>query len=154
MRSPKRLRSGSLQATVDAFGGLDVLINNAGVIDSGPIEQFGEAQWDRIFAVNVKGVFLMTRAGGGESEGIRGRRHRQHGVHRRHRPIDTVPGSGLAARLSAQGRAPLRVSEAPAYAVRRVRFRPRSRPPIDKQGCRGDGSGSSMGGEREMRISG
>ena len=52
----------AVQATVDAFGGLDVLINNAGVIDSGPIEQFGEAQWDRIFAVNVKGVFLMTRA--------------------------------------------------------------------------------------------
>ena len=52
----------ALQATVDAFGGVDVLINNAGVIDSGPIERFEEAQWDRIFAVNVKGVFLMTRA--------------------------------------------------------------------------------------------
>ena len=120
----------AVQATVDAFGGLDVLINNAGVIDSGPIEQFGEAQWDRIFAVNVKGVFLMTRAGGGESEGIRGRRHRQHGVHRRHRPIDTVPGSGLAARLSAQGRAPLRVSEAPVYAVRRARRPPNEEAPV------------------------
>lgn len=52
----------SVRSTVAAFGGLDVLLNNAGVIDSGPVAQFGEAQWDRIFAVNVKGVFLMTRA--------------------------------------------------------------------------------------------
>ncbi len=52
----------AVAATVDAFGGLDVLINNAGLIGSGPIDTFDEAQWDRIFAVNVKGIFLMTRA--------------------------------------------------------------------------------------------
>ena len=52
----------AVQAAVDAFGGLDVLVNNAGVIDSGPVESFSEAQWDRLFAVNVKGVFLMTQA--------------------------------------------------------------------------------------------
>ena len=52
----------AVRATVDAFGGLDVLVNNAGVIDSGPVESFEEDRWDRIFAVNVKGVFLMTRA--------------------------------------------------------------------------------------------
>lgn len=52
----------AVRSTVDTFGGVDVLLNNAGVIDSGPIEEFGEAQWDGIFAVNVKGVFLMTRA--------------------------------------------------------------------------------------------
>lgn len=49
-------------ATVDAFGGLDVLVNNAGVVDSGRIDEYSESQWDRLFAVNVKGVFLMTRA--------------------------------------------------------------------------------------------
>ena len=54
--------SAAVQATVDAFGGLDVLVNNAGVVDSGPVEEFSEQQWERIFAVNVKGVFLMTRA--------------------------------------------------------------------------------------------
>lgn len=52
----------AVAATVEAFGGLDVLVNNAGLIDSGPIDTFNEAQWDRIFAVNVKGIFLMTRA--------------------------------------------------------------------------------------------
>ena len=48
--------------TVAAFGGLDVLVNNAGVVDSGAIDEFSEDRWEQIFAVNVKGVFLMTRA--------------------------------------------------------------------------------------------
>lgn len=52
----------AVAATVDAFGGLDVLVNNAGVVESGPIGEFAEADWDRIFAVNAKGLFLMTRA--------------------------------------------------------------------------------------------
>ena len=52
----------SVEATVATFGGLDVLVNNAGVVDSGAIETFTEEQWERIFAVNTKGVFLMTQA--------------------------------------------------------------------------------------------
>ena len=51
-----------VQQTIEAFGSLDVLINNAGVVDSGPIDTFTEEQWDRIFEVNVKGIFLMTQA--------------------------------------------------------------------------------------------
>jgi len=49
-------------ATIDHFGQLDLLINNAGVVDSGPVKHFDEATWDRIFAVNTKGIFLMTQA--------------------------------------------------------------------------------------------
>lgn len=49
-------------ATLDAFGGLDILVNNAGVIKLGSIADFAEPDWDRIFAVNVKGVFLMSQA--------------------------------------------------------------------------------------------
>jgi len=52
----------AVAATIDAFGGLDVLVNNAGVVDSGTLETFSEERWDKIFDVNVKGVFLMTRA--------------------------------------------------------------------------------------------
>ena len=52
----------AVQAAVDAFGGLDVLVNNAGVVDSGAIDDYSEARWDRLFAVNVKGVFLMSRS--------------------------------------------------------------------------------------------
>ena len=48
--------------TVERFGGIDVLANNAGVVDSGPIDSFPEESWDRIFDVNVKGIYLMTRA--------------------------------------------------------------------------------------------
>jgi meso-butanediol dehydrogenase/(S,S)-butanediol dehydrogenase/diacetyl reductase len=52
----------AVQATLDAFGGIDVLVNNAGVVDSGSIDSFSEESWERIFAVNCKGIFLMTRA--------------------------------------------------------------------------------------------
>lgn len=47
---------------VEAFGGIDVIVNNAGVIQSGPLVDFAERDWDRIFAVNVKGIFLMSQA--------------------------------------------------------------------------------------------
>ena len=53
----------AVKATLDRFGGLDVLANNAGVVGSGAIEDFAEADWDRIFDVNVKGVYNMVQAG-------------------------------------------------------------------------------------------
>ncbi len=52
----------AVEATIETFGRLDVLVNNAGVVDSGPIESFSEPQWDRIFDVNVKGIYHMTSA--------------------------------------------------------------------------------------------
>jgi meso-butanediol dehydrogenase/(S,S)-butanediol dehydrogenase/diacetyl reductase len=44
------------------LGGLDILVANAGIIAAAPVVAMDEAQWDRIFAVNVKGVFLCARA--------------------------------------------------------------------------------------------
>jgi meso-butanediol dehydrogenase / (S,S)-butanediol dehydrogenase / diacetyl reductase len=44
------------------LGGLDVLVANAGVIAAAPVAAMDEGQWERIFDVNVKGVFLCARA--------------------------------------------------------------------------------------------
>jgi rhamnulose-1-phosphate aldolase/alcohol dehydrogenase len=44
-----------------AFGGLDILVANAGFIAAGAIDQIAEPDWDRHFDVNVKGCFLAVR---------------------------------------------------------------------------------------------
>jgi NAD(P)-dependent dehydrogenase (short-subunit alcohol dehydrogenase family) len=44
-----------------AFGGLDILVANAGYIEAGPVESLSEEVWDRHFDVNVKGCFLAVR---------------------------------------------------------------------------------------------
>ncbi|WP_336096692.1 SDR family NAD(P)-dependent oxidoreductase [Roseovarius sp. CH_XMU1461] len=48
--------------TKEAFGGVDALINNAGVADFGPIEETDFARWRRVMETNLDGVFLMTQA--------------------------------------------------------------------------------------------
>lgn len=53
----------AVRATLDRFGGLDVIANNAGIVSSGPIEDFAEEDWNRIFDVNVKGIYHMIQAG-------------------------------------------------------------------------------------------
>ena len=44
------------------FGGLDILVNNAGVYPLIPFEQTSFALWRRVMAVNLDGLFLVTRA--------------------------------------------------------------------------------------------
>jgi NAD(P)-dependent dehydrogenase (short-subunit alcohol dehydrogenase family) len=44
------------------LGSLDVLFNNAGIFSRGSVAVAEEGDWDRCFAVNVKGVFLCSRA--------------------------------------------------------------------------------------------
>jgi NAD(P)-dependent dehydrogenase (short-subunit alcohol dehydrogenase family) len=46
----------------EEFGGLDVLVNNAGVIGRGTVESTDEAEWHRVIGVNLTGVFLMSKA--------------------------------------------------------------------------------------------
>ena len=51
----------AIAATVAEFGKLDILVNNAGVSARGSIEETTVAEWDRVMAINAKGVFLGTR---------------------------------------------------------------------------------------------
>ena len=46
----------------NAFGSLDVLVNNAGVYSFAPFEQFSEQEFHRQFNTNVLGMFLMIEA--------------------------------------------------------------------------------------------
>jgi 3(or 17)beta-hydroxysteroid dehydrogenase len=48
--------------TVQRFGKLDVLVNNAGIGAAGRVEDTTAEAWDRVMEVNAKGVFLGTRA--------------------------------------------------------------------------------------------
>jgi meso-butanediol dehydrogenase / (S,S)-butanediol dehydrogenase / diacetyl reductase len=47
---------------IERHGRLDILVNNAGVSRSLPFVDIDEAEWDRVFDVNVKGVYLACRA--------------------------------------------------------------------------------------------
>jgi NAD(P)-dependent dehydrogenase (short-subunit alcohol dehydrogenase family) len=51
-----------VEQTVARFGGLNVLLNNAGVLHIGTAEQITEEQWDETFSVNVRGLWLLSRA--------------------------------------------------------------------------------------------
>jgi 3-oxoacyl-[acyl-carrier protein] reductase len=55
--------AGAVAETVAAFGALDILVNNAGVTHvNKPMLEIDETEFDRIYAVNVKGVFLGCQA--------------------------------------------------------------------------------------------
>ena len=46
----------------EAFGGTDILVNNAAVYPLGPWHEMDVAEWDAVFATNIRGYFLMARA--------------------------------------------------------------------------------------------
>jgi 3-oxoacyl-[acyl-carrier protein] reductase len=47
--------------TIARFGKLDILVNNAGIMPQNPVSAVTEAEFDRIFAVNVKGTFFACQ---------------------------------------------------------------------------------------------
>lgn len=59
-------RQDSIDAAVaeveGAFGGIDILVNNAALFEAAPIVEITRASYDKLFAVNVAGVFFTTQA--------------------------------------------------------------------------------------------
>src|SRR5262245_27245124 len=51
-----------IQAAVSAFGRIDVLINNAGILRDKSLLKMDEAMWDAVIAVHLKGTYLCTQA--------------------------------------------------------------------------------------------
>jgi 3-oxoacyl-[acyl-carrier protein] reductase len=47
--------------SVDTLGGIDILVNNAGIAHTAPVEEIPVDVWDRLLAVHLRSVFLMTR---------------------------------------------------------------------------------------------
>jgi 3-oxoacyl-[acyl-carrier protein] reductase len=51
-----------VKTVLDAEGRIDVLVNNAGITRDGLVHKLSDEDWDAVVDVNLKGVFLMTRA--------------------------------------------------------------------------------------------
>ncbi|MBE0611509.1 MAG: SDR family oxidoreductase [Dehalococcoidia bacterium] len=49
-------------AAIERFGGLDILVNNAGTGSNALAEVLTIEEWDRVFAVNIRGMFLLCQA--------------------------------------------------------------------------------------------
>jgi 3-oxoacyl-[acyl-carrier protein] reductase len=61
VRDPESVRS-AIDGITERFGGLDVVVNNAGIFVEGRVEDLDDEAWQRCFDVNVAGVFRVCRA--------------------------------------------------------------------------------------------
>lgn len=61
MSKPDQIRS-LIGAAVERFGGLHILVNNAGIQHTSTIEEFPEDRWDAIIAINLSSAFHATKA--------------------------------------------------------------------------------------------
>jgi meso-butanediol dehydrogenase / (S,S)-butanediol dehydrogenase / diacetyl reductase len=53
----------AIRAAAERFGGLNVIVNNAGTLHVGTAEETSEEEWNRVITANLTGTFLVSRAG-------------------------------------------------------------------------------------------
>lgn len=51
-----------VNSTVEKYGKLDLLVNCAGIIQLGKIEDISDEQWDKVLGINLKGTFIFCKA--------------------------------------------------------------------------------------------
>ncbi len=78
-----------VQTAIDTFGGLDIVINNAGILRDRMLTNMTEAEWDAVIKVHLKGTFApcppRRRLLAGAVQGRRDERRPHHQHHRRRR---------------------------------------------------------------------
>jgi len=55
-----------MKTVKDRFGKIDILINNAGIVNNVPAEEMSKEEWDRVIEVNLGGIFLCAQRVGRE----------------------------------------------------------------------------------------
>ena len=53
----------SIARAIAEFGGLDIVVNCAGIVHVGPLHEYDEAEWDRLMGVNLKSIFFSVKHG-------------------------------------------------------------------------------------------
>ena len=62
MSATNRQMRSAVDAVVARFGGVDILINNAGIGAQGTVEDNTDEEWSRVFGINVLGIVRLSRA--------------------------------------------------------------------------------------------